>query len=216
LEAAQVSEELVDFVHWLHSHDKVRDIFDKHQGKVNEFGTVYVYLVANLTRWTTHLVAFLRFRFLKSPIRNAILTDRDAIVEAQVGAEKNRRKAEDLRADAIAHCESVESNGWWDRLDRVIVDMEHICYLTNIAQSDHVRPDQFLLALAGLFLHFLAHPNRNLGQKMCQRIEKRWKELDQAVFILALVLNPFDNLTHFGDKANIDVFVLSTELGKVT
>ncbi|KAJ7793330.1 ribonuclease H-like domain-containing protein, partial [Mycena leptocephala] len=201
LEAAQVSEELVDFVHWLHSHDKVRDIFDKHQGKVNEFGTVYVYLVANLTRWTTHLVAFLRFRFLKTPIRNAILTDRDAIVEAQVGAEKNHCKAEDLRADAIAHCESVESNGWWDRLDRVGA------HLLPYKHSPK-RP-------SGLFLHFLAHPDRNLGQKMCKRIEKRWKELDQAVFILALVLNPFDNLTRFGDKANIDVFVLSTELGKL-
>ncbi|KAJ6528962.1 hypothetical protein B0H19DRAFT_1083304 [Mycena capillaripes] len=47
---------------------------------------------------------------------------------------------------------------------------------------------------------------------MCSGIEKRSKELDQAVFILVLVLNPFQKLLRFGDKANIDPFVFSTQL----
>jgi hypothetical protein len=44
------------------------------------------------------------------------------------------------------------------------------------------------------------------------RVEKRFKELDQVVFVLALVLNPFEKLSRFGDKAQIDVFKISTEL----
>ncbi|KAJ7878122.1 hypothetical protein B0H14DRAFT_2567386 [Mycena olivaceomarginata] len=84
-EAETLAEELIDFVHWLNSHDKIREIFYQRQVKVNEHGTVYVYLVANLTRWTTHLVAFIRFRALKVPIRNAILTDRDDIIQARLG-----------------------------------------------------------------------------------------------------------------------------------
>ncbi|KAF8226396.1 hypothetical protein L208DRAFT_1425078 [Tricholoma matsutake] len=37
---------------------------------------------------------------------------------------------------------------------------------------------------------------------MTKRIEKRWKALDQPMFILALVLNPFKGISCFGDKAN--------------
>ncbi|KAJ6492762.1 ribonuclease H-like domain-containing protein [Mycena vitilis] len=215
--AARLMGELIDFVNWVNSHDKVRAIFDIKQQET--FGKTLAYLLPNLTRWTTHLVAAIRFDFLKSPIRAAILNNRDDIVKAQVGAETNVRKRKALEEDAIAHCEMVEANAWWDKLHRsVIPDLEHICYLTNISQSDHVRPDQFLLALGGLFLHFHGFSTRDksadrlLGQRMCKRIEKRFGELDQPVFVLALVLNPFEQLSRFGDKANVDVFKLSTEL----
>ncbi|KAJ7754674.1 ribonuclease H-like domain-containing protein [Mycena maculata] len=216
-EAALLMGELIDFVNWLNSHDKVRAIFDTKQQEM--FGKTLAYLLPNLTRWTTHLVAAIRFDFLKDPIRAAILNHRDAIVKAQVGAEANASRRLALEEDAIHHCELVESNAWWDKLRKTVIpDLEHICYLTNIAQSDHVRPDQFLLALPGLFLHFYgfsARPKpseRALGQRMCKRIEKRFKELDQVVFVLALILNPFERLSRFGDKAQIDIFKISTEL----
>ncbi|KAJ7115136.1 ribonuclease H-like domain-containing protein [Mycena crocata] len=216
-EAAKLMGELIDFVNWVNSHDKVRDIFDTKQEEI--FNKILAYILPNLTRWTTHLIAAIRFDFLKAPIRAAILNNRDDIVKAQVGAETNARRRQELEDDAIYHCNLVESNAWWDKLrNNVIPDFEHICYLTNIAQSDHVRPDQFLLALAGLFLHFHGFStrpkasDRALGQRMCKRIEKRFKELDQVVFVLALVLNPFERLSRFGDKASIDVFRLSTEL----
>ncbi|KAJ7438578.1 hypothetical protein FB451DRAFT_1192519, partial [Mycena latifolia] len=134
------------------------------------------------------------------------------------GAHRERQLDQLEGINGPAHCATLEPNAWWDELEKIIPDLEHICYLMNIAQSDHVRPDQFLLALAGLFLHFASFSararaeDRGLGKRMCMRIEKRFKELDQAVFIFALVLNPFQKLSRFGDKANIDPFVLSTEL----
>ncbi|KAJ7321098.1 hypothetical protein DFH08DRAFT_970380 [Mycena albidolilacea] len=194
--AAALMGELIDFVNWINSHDKVRAIFDNKQqemlGKVLDSSP---------------------------PIHAAILNNRDDIVKAQVGAETNARKKMALEKDTIYQCNKVESNTWWDKLQkRVIPNLEHICYLTNISQSDHVRPDQFLLALAGLFLHFNGFSTREkatervLGQSMFIRIEKRFKELDQVVFVLVLILNPFEKLSRFGDKAKIDVFKLSTEL----
>ncbi|KAJ6453220.1 hypothetical protein C8R47DRAFT_1255904 [Mycena vitilis] len=54
-----------------------------------------------------------------------------------------------------------------------------------------------------------------MGKRMCKRLEKRWKEMDQAVFILALVLNPFEMLSRFGNKANIDIFILAAEISKL-
>ncbi|KAJ6579999.1 hypothetical protein DFH09DRAFT_830369, partial [Mycena vulgaris] len=97
-------------------------------------------------RWTTHLVAALRFFSLKTPICATILNKRDEIVAAHIGAKSNRRKHDEMREVALGHCATRESNTWWDELEKIIPDLEHICYLTNIAQSDHVRPDQFLLS----------------------------------------------------------------------
>ncbi|KAJ7227341.1 ribonuclease H-like domain-containing protein [Mycena pura] len=214
--ASEIIEELIEAVNWLNSKDKVRDIFDQTQREMN--GKILAYLLPNLTRWTTHLVAALRFNGLKGPIRHTILNKRDDIIKAHIGAESNRRKREEMRLVALDHCTTLEGNGWWDELEKIINDLEHICYLTNIAQSDHVRPDQFFLALAGLYLHFgrfsarVNAEERAIGKKMCARIDKRFKELDQAVFVLALVLNPFQKLSRFGDNANIDPFILSTEL----
>ncbi|KAF8163867.1 ribonuclease H-like domain-containing protein, partial [Mycena galopus ATCC 62051] len=216
-EAAVLIGELIDFVNWLNSHDKVRDIFDIKQQEA--CGKVLAYLLPNLTRWTTHLVAAIRFAFLKGPIRTAVLNQRDDIVKAQIGAETNARKRLALEEAAIHHCNIVESNAWWDRLQKTVIpDLEHICYLTNIAQSDHVRPDQFLLALGGLFLHFHGFSTRSkpaersLGKRMCKRIEKRFKELDQVAFVLTLILNPSEKLSRFGDKAPIDVLSLAAEV----
>ncbi|KAJ7203635.1 ribonuclease H-like domain-containing protein [Mycena pura] len=216
-EAKQLIGELIDAVVWINSHDKVRAIFDERQQVT--YGKTLAYLLPNLTRWTTHLVAAIRFDALKVPIRAAILNERDAIVAAQVGAERNTQKRKALEKDAEDHCNILEPNAWWDRLHKKIIpDLEHICYLTNISQSDSVRPDQFLLALAGLFLHFHGFSAREtateraLGKRMCARIEKRWKELDQVVFLLALILNPFEGLSRFGPKAKINIFDLSTLL----
>ncbi|KAJ7233778.1 hypothetical protein C8J57DRAFT_1249676 [Mycena rebaudengoi] len=162
--------------------------------------------------WTTHLVAVIRFEFLKGLICAIILNKQDKIIKAQVGVESNVCKRTALEEDAIRYCEMVESHAWWDRLSKIIIpDLEHICYLTNI----------FLLSLGGLFFHFHGFSacrtasERGLGLCMCKQIKKHFKELDQVVFVLALVLNPFEKLSRFGDKAQIDGFKLSEELIKV-
>ena len=56
-------------------------------------------------------------------------------------------------------------------------------------------PDQVFLTIAGIYLHFLAHPEHEVMQHMCSQPEKRWKDCDQPLFILALVLNPYEGLS---------------------
>ncbi|KAJ7483534.1 hypothetical protein FB451DRAFT_1170127 [Mycena latifolia] len=41
---------------------------------------------------------------------------------------------------------------------------------------------------------------------MLARLEKRWKDCDQPVFITALILNPFEKLSCFGPSANLNQF----------
>ncbi|KAE9386040.1 hypothetical protein BT96DRAFT_748139, partial [Gymnopus androsaceus JB14] len=75
--------------------------------------------------------------------------------------------------------------------------IEPICFGTNISQKDSARADQVLLTIAGIYLHFVGHPELELSGEMVQRIEKRWKDCDQALFITALVLNNFEGLSAF-------------------
>jgi hypothetical protein len=39
---------------------------------------------------------------------------------------------------------------------------------------------------------------------MLVRLEKRWKDCDQPVFLAALILNPFEMMTCFGPNANLN------------
>ncbi|KAJ7899618.1 hypothetical protein B0H14DRAFT_3423929 [Mycena olivaceomarginata] len=199
-EAATLMGQLIDFVNWRNNHDKVRAIFDTKQQEI--FGKILAYLLPNLTRWTTHLVAAIRFEFLKVPIRAAILNHRDAIVKAQVGAENNARKRLALEEDAIRHCDLVASNAWWDKLRKTVIpDLEHICYSPTLHRvttfaliSSSLLSAVFFCTFTDFFARQKA-PERSLGR-----------------FVLALILNPFEKLSRFGDKAQIDVFKISTEL----
>jgi hypothetical protein len=71
------------------------------------------------------------------------------------------------------------------------------------------------LTFAGIFLHFQKHSKRAVATGMMKRIEKRWKALDQPMFVLALVLNPFEGVSRFGDEAAISPFTLNTILLEV-
>ncbi|KAJ7917761.1 ribonuclease H-like domain-containing protein [Mycena leptocephala] len=208
--AAEVAEWATDLIHWILGHDRVRKIFDDAQFEKNF--KIVVYLLANLTRWTTHYLAFQRLLHLKVPLRYAAFLRREEIIAAQIGAEKNRKAIDKMKKTATAQLDLIENNEFWALLQTVVDDIEPLCYATNINQSDKTRPDQVLLTFAGLYRHFAAHPNAAVAKGMMARVEKRWAALDQPFFVLCLVLNPYETLSRFGEKAGINVFVLNTEL----
>ena len=49
-----------------------------------------------------------------------------------------------------------------------------------------------------------------------KQIEKRWKALDQPMFVLALILNFLKGTSWFGEKAGISPFTLNTVLLEVS
>jgi hypothetical protein len=111
-----------------------------------------------------------------------------------VGAEKNKKTIKKMTATASrynfpCHCnlsnrilnrfyDLLDDPVFWKNLETVAEDIEPICYITNINQSDHIRPDQVLLGFAGVFLHFKRHSNPTISAGMMARIEKRWAALD--------------------------------------
>ncbi|KAJ6617824.1 hypothetical protein B0H10DRAFT_1948009 [Mycena sp. CBHHK59/15] len=85
-------------------------------------------------------------------------------------------------------------------------DLEPICLGTNINQKDSTRLDQVLLTIVGIFLRFSDHPEPEVKLLMLVRLEKRWKDCDQPVFLAALILNPFEKLSCFGPNTNLNQF----------
>ncbi|KAJ7105348.1 ribonuclease H-like domain-containing protein, partial [Mycena epipterygia] len=206
--AAILAEDATALIAWINNHGKVRKIFDESQRVISadrNAGKIIVlaYLVANLTRWTTHFVAFMRLFILKQALQLAVLQKRTAIIAAEVGAATST-EAVRLKEDAEKFCALIEDASFWIGLETILGDLEPICLGTNINQKDSTRLDQVLLTIAGIFLRFSDHPEPEVRTSMLKRLEKRWKDCDQPVFLLALILNPFEKLSCFGPNANLN------------
>ncbi|KAJ6564768.1 hypothetical protein B0H19DRAFT_942310 [Mycena capillaripes] len=205
------AEDTTDAIGWINNHERVRDIFEEVQGQQNG-GSVLAYLVANLTRWTTHSISFNRLIQLKAPTRQASILRREDIIAAQVGAEKNKKKRKKMEDEANKFCDLFDNPSFWKDLQTVADDIEPICYITNINQGEKTRADQVLLGFAGVYLHFKRHADPGVAAGMMKRIEKRWAAMDQDFFIIAMVLNPYEQISRFGDQAGVSVFTLRSVL----
>ncbi|KAJ6624745.1 ribonuclease H-like domain-containing protein [Mycena sp. CBHHK59/15] len=208
--AAMIAEDATALISWINNHGKVRKIFDACQRIISQdrnAGRIIVlaYLVANLTRWTTHFVAFCRLFLLRSALQLGVLQNRSAIIAAEVGAATST-EGERLKEDAEHFCALIEDTTFWNGLEAVLGDLEPICLGTNINQKDSTRLDQVLLTIEGIFLRFTDHPEPDVKKAMLIRLEKRWKDCDQPAFLVALILNPFEKLSCFGPNANLNQF----------
>ncbi|KAF9009795.1 hypothetical protein BDZ89DRAFT_1167870 [Hymenopellis radicata] len=151
-EAAEIAEQATGLIRWALNHGKVRVILDDVQKETT--GITIAFIVANLTRWTTHLLAFRRIQRLKAPLQHAAIVRRNDIIAAQVGAEQQPREKQKLIDAATEQLDLLDSAEFWKGLDTVIEDIEPICLGTNINQRDTVRPDEVILTFGGIFLHF--------------------------------------------------------------
>ncbi|KAJ7223699.1 ribonuclease H-like domain-containing protein [Mycena rebaudengoi] len=207
--AAGTAELATALIGWINNHGKVRKIFDEAQSAfyLDRLGHILVlaYLVANLTRWTTHCIAFMRLFHLEEPLQLAVMQSRGAIVTAQVGKAVGADKLA-FTEEANKFCALIMDATFWSSLESLIEDIEPICYGTNINQKDSTRADQVLLSLVGMFLRMLDHPEPAVAAGMTKRLEKRWNDCDQPLFLLALILNPFEQLSCFGPKAGLNHF----------
>ncbi|KAJ3713245.1 hypothetical protein DFJ43DRAFT_1165259 [Lentinula guzmanii] len=138
-DAKDLSEKAVDLIGWINNHNRVRCIFNDVQ--LEQTKNILTYLVAVITRWTTHLTAFQRLKDLKQPLRAAALTRREDIIRAQVGAERSGPRMMELTEAAVEQLDVIDNSEFWKGLSVVIEDLEPIAYATNICQSDKASPD---------------------------------------------------------------------------
>ncbi|KAL1671254.1 ribonuclease H-like domain-containing protein [Schizophyllum commune] len=214
--AAEIAEKATGLIGWINHHGRVRKIFDHAQEELRQRdptkprGSV-AYLVANITRWTTHVVAFMRLYDLKDALELAVVLSRQQLIEAQVGAAKSTEKMR-LEQEAKDWIEVIKDSAFWLGLETVLGDLEAICYGININQKDSARADQVLLMIAGIYLQFSNHPEPAVSARMTERLEKCWRDCDQLLFIFTLILNPWEMLSRFGQQAGLDHLSCNTML----
>ncbi|KAJ7215789.1 hypothetical protein GGX14DRAFT_359161 [Mycena pura] len=185
--AAEIAEQATALIGWINNHGKVRKIFDAAQKEADPGKVIRAYIAANLTRWTTHYLAFERLHSLRRPLKLAVLKSQEDIVKAQVGAAKSTRRRSSFK---------IDDPMFWNSLEQILGDMEPICFGTNINQKDSTRADQVLLSIAGIYHHFLQdHPEPDVSTQMIERLERRWKDSD--------LFNPWERLAAFGPNANL-------------
>jgi hypothetical protein len=207
--ARGIAESATSLIGWLNNHSKVRKMFDKAQAQISLDQTgqsiVLSYLVANLTHWTTHCITFIRLFWVGDALKLEVMQHRSGLIKAQVGAATSTEKLR-LTEDVEKHCDLIADHGFWEGLEHVVGDIDPICYGTNINQKDSTRADQVLLTLVGMYLHFHNHPISEVAAGMMKRLEKWWKDCDQPLFLLAMILNPFEVLSCFGEQAGMNHF----------
>jgi len=109
-----MAEEATNIIGWILNHGRVRSIFDEVQAEFSfPPNKVLAYLVANMTWWMTHYIAFDCLHELKDFLHRAVISRKDGIVDAQVGAEKNHQKKQKLEDDAVAHCDLIDDKDFW-------------------------------------------------------------------------------------------------------
>src|SRR5882762_6356381 len=155
--------------------------------------------------WTTHCTTFIWLLAMKTAHCLAVMQSQAAIIAAEVATATGAKERE-LAADVEYWCEVIDDSMFWEGVEHVVGDLKPICYATNIGQRDLTCADAMLLSLVGIFLHFSKHPIKAVAMAMSKCIEKRWKDCDQPLFLLCLVLNPFKILSRFGEKAGLNRF----------
>ncbi|KAJ6524669.1 hypothetical protein B0H10DRAFT_1974732 [Mycena sp. CBHHK59/15] len=141
--AAEIAEEATCLIAWINNHGKVRKLFDASQRVISmdrNAGRIIIlaYLVANLTRWTTHFIAFMRLFILREALQLTVLQNRTAIIAAEIGAATST-EGERLKDDAEKMCALIQDTSFWSGLETVFGDLEPICLGTNINQKDSTR-----------------------------------------------------------------------------
>ncbi|KAG6895874.1 hypothetical protein C0992_011855 [Termitomyces sp. T32_za158] len=188
-EGAVIAEKATNLIGWILNHGLVHSIFDAVQSANSR--KILAFLIANMTHWNTHFIAFDHLQDLKTSLQLAVFMWRNNIIAAQVGAKKNQKKKRKLSDDATQHCDMIEDGGFWRGLKDVIDDLEPICLGLNMNQTNLMRPDQ-------TYRRIRSRPPKvpwtDVEKEIYQEVKlQKEKEVSEAFFSYLSERRPFED-----------------------
>ena len=97
-------------------------------------------------------------------------------------------------------CRILLDNDCWDTIETLQEILLPYCGVLNKLQSDKARLFELLHAL-GYFVQFWNQfPDVELGEKMIDRLEKRWNQWEQPLLLLSFMLHPKYRLVYFNPR----------------
>ncbi|KAJ6624052.1 hypothetical protein B0H10DRAFT_1943534 [Mycena sp. CBHHK59/15] len=174
--AAQTVEMTTALIGWINNHSKVQKIFDHAQHNISKDCLGYFLILANL-------VANLMCWTTHCIAFMCVFCLQDAL---QFAVMQSRGTIVSAQVGAAKGTEAITFATEAGRFCDMIMDV--------------------LLSLAGMFLHMVEHPEPEVAKGMTTRLKKCWKDCDQPLFLLALILNPYEQLSCFGPKTGLNHF----------
>ncbi|GES84755.1 ribonuclease H-like domain-containing protein [Rhizophagus clarus] len=152
---------------------KLRDIQNELYDKY------YSIVIPGETRWNSHYFCFKSLIRSKQALRNlAIRYER-----SQIGSGDELYLNSEL-------CQILLDNDWWEKIEFLQDILLPYCGVLNKLQCDKARLYEVLHAL-GYFCQFWKQfPDSDLGNQMIDRLEKRWSQWEQPLFLLSFALHP--------------------------
>ncbi|KAL1672232.1 ribonuclease H-like domain-containing protein [Schizophyllum commune] len=158
-------------------------------------GKVLALFLPAITRWTSHYLSTTRLIFLQSSFQQLLLDSKDELVVVAGDTPAAREAAEKV-------IEILEAPGFWNNLKKVQQHLEPLAIAANVTQSDHARLDTVLLTLANLYRIYCDESlDPAIREAVHKSLEKRWKKIDQDIFILAVVFNPYIRTACFASES---------------
>ncbi|GBB96440.1 hypothetical protein RclHR1_27580001 [Rhizophagus clarus] len=164
---------------------KLRDIQNELYDKY------YSIVIPGETRWNSHYFCFKSLIRSKQALRNlAIRYERP-----QIGSGDELYLNSEL-------CQILLDNDWWEKIELLQDILLPYCGVLNKLQCDKARLYEVLHAL-GYFCQFWKQfPDSDLGNQMIDRLEKRWSQWEQPLFLLSFALHPKYRFAYFNSDLN--------------
>jgi hypothetical protein len=195
-----VMDDALDVVKWFNSHSRALGILQAEQADRGE--AMLCLILPALTRWTSHYLSARRLLQLRNHLQVIALRRRE---ELRLVAGARREDTE--KADRIIGL--ITQDAFWSRVERYVNSpcnaatvltslfsvrdhLEPLAVAANATQADNARLDVVLLTLGNLYRIF-SKPKYDIAirSRIHSSLEKRWSKVDQPVFLLAIIFNPY-------------------------
>lgn len=198
------SKKASELITWLRSKTLVlaslRDIqYAINSTNPSQTRRVLTVIRAVLTRWTAHYLAFRRLLDLKFALDILVMQEKGLRRDSKIitGDAASRKKATEM-------LKLIEDPVMWMILARMVVHLQPLSLVINIAQAAHCRLDEVLIIFGFLISRYIdlrgkatSVEEKSMIQAIIDSLEKRWSKCDQDVFLAAVILNPLYRIKPF-------------------
>lgn len=206
---SDLMDDALEAVKWFNSHSLALGLLRPFM--LQKLGKTLVLILPVLTRWTSRYLCVARLLQLKQPILMLIADSPTELARAA-------GQCSDAIAKAKLVIQKLSQPVFWENLQRCAGALVHTCNLkchsidlhlrplavaANATQSDCARLDVVLVTLAKLYDHFKFGEGLRdeIRPVVMASLKKGWAKVDQTIFLLALLFNPYIQISCFASNS---------------
>ncbi|KAG1752181.1 hypothetical protein EDB19DRAFT_1627844, partial [Suillus lakei] len=171
-----------ELITWLRSKTHILALLCELQ--MSTVGKTLAIIRAVLTRWLSHYLAYQRLLDVRPSLELLI-----AKHEAEIRSTGDARS----RAKTSAAIATIKNPTFWHAMARWKNLLEPIALMTNVHQAAHSKPEHIPISFGFLYYRY-----SKVGDEfdlvarnaVLESAERRWAQVDQEVFIAAVIVDP--------------------------